>query len=352
MYDIAIVGLGPAGSNFARLIDTNKYKVIAFDKKELDSDKHSKPCGGLLSPSAQRSLAKFNLSIPGSIVASPQIFFVKTIDMDNNITNNYQRFYLNIDRHKFDLWLMSLIPDSITVCSGSTVTQIETIDNGYQITYRCDEKIKKVQAKHVIGADGASSFISKRFFNNDKSRYRVCIQEWFIQEDTAPFFSCIFDSKNSDSYSWSLHKNGYLFFGGAYDTQNANQAFSQQKRKLEEHGIRLTSSVKKEACFVVKLRSSKDFYLGKDGIYILGEAAGFISPSSYEGISGALDSSYLLSQIFNEGDKNILQRYKKATLKLRFKYLLKVIKANILCSKMLRKWIMRSKIQSINLVNR
>lgn len=92
MYDIAIVGLGPAGSNFARLIDSNKYKVIAFDKKELDSNKHSKPCGGLLSPSAQRSLAKFNLSIPGNIIASPQIFFVKTIDMDNNITNTTNAF--------------------------------------------------------------------------------------------------------------------------------------------------------------------------------------------------------------------------------------------------------------------
>lgn len=350
MYDIAIVGLGPAGSNFARLIDSNKYKVIAFDKKELDSNKHRKPCGGLLSPSAQRSLAKFNLSIPGNIIASPQIFFVKTIDMDNNITNNYQRFYLNINRHKFDLWLMSLIPDSVTVCSGSTVTKIEKVNDGYEITYQRNDKIQKVRTKHIVGSAGTDSIVTKQF-KKDKTKYRVCIQEWFQQNDKAPFFSCIFDSKNSDSYSWSLHKDGYLIFGGAYDTHNAKQAFNQQKLKLKEYGINITSQVKKEACLVVKLRSPKDFCLGKDRICILGEAAGFISPSSYEGISGALDSSYLLSQIFNAGDKDILKRYQKSTIKLRSKYLLKVLKANILCNTLLRKWIMKSKIKNLNLLD-
>lgn len=351
MYDIAIIGLGPAGSSFARLIDSQKYSVIAFDKKSFDKDNHSKPCGGLLSPNAQRSLAKFNLSIPGSIIASPQIFFVKTIDVDNDITNNYQRFYLNIDRHKFDLWLMSLIPDSVTVCENSTVTQIKTVDIGYEISYRCDAAIKKVRAKHIVGADGASSFVTRRFFSNRKSRYRVCIQEWFVQKDTAPFFSCIFDSENSDSYSWSLHKDGYLIFGGAYNPSSAKHAFNQQKRKLKQYGISLTSQTKKEACLVVKLRSPRDFCLGKDQIYLLGEAAGFISPSSYEGISGALDSAYLLSEVFNAGREQILARYRKSTVKLRSKYLVKAVKANILCCRTLRKWIMKSKIRNLDLTN-
>ncbi len=34
MYDIAIIGAGPAGATFARLIGT-KYKVLLLDKREL-----------------------------------------------------------------------------------------------------------------------------------------------------------------------------------------------------------------------------------------------------------------------------------------------------------------------------
>ena len=43
-YDIAVIGLGPAGSAFCMSVDTSKYRVIALDKKDTG---FSKPCGGL-----------------------------------------------------------------------------------------------------------------------------------------------------------------------------------------------------------------------------------------------------------------------------------------------------------------
>ena len=38
MYDIAIIGLGPAGSTLARMLD-KKFKIIAIDKKTEDENK-------------------------------------------------------------------------------------------------------------------------------------------------------------------------------------------------------------------------------------------------------------------------------------------------------------------------
>ena len=35
MYDIAIIGLGPAGSTIARLLD-KRFRVIAIDKKTIN----------------------------------------------------------------------------------------------------------------------------------------------------------------------------------------------------------------------------------------------------------------------------------------------------------------------------
>ncbi len=61
MYDIVIIGSGPAGSNLARLIG-EKYKVLLIDKRDLEKVNHknhiNKCCGGLLAPDAQKMIAK------------------------------------------------------------------------------------------------------------------------------------------------------------------------------------------------------------------------------------------------------------------------------------------------------
>lgn len=72
MYDVAIIGAGPAGATLARLIG-NKLKVLLVDKrrpaesKELSYQK-SKCCGGLLAPDAQQMIAKLGLGLPGDVI--------------------------------------------------------------------------------------------------------------------------------------------------------------------------------------------------------------------------------------------------------------------------------------------
>lgn len=57
-FDIAIIGLGPAGSTLACLLSSS-LKVIAFDKKQsFGNDGFQKPCGGLRAIDAQHSLAR------------------------------------------------------------------------------------------------------------------------------------------------------------------------------------------------------------------------------------------------------------------------------------------------------
>jgi 2-polyprenyl-6-methoxyphenol hydroxylase-like FAD-dependent oxidoreductase len=85
-YDITIIGAGPAGSTLARELG-DKYKVLLVDKRPLDKEPNKliKNCGGLIAPDAQKALATFGLSIPKSVLVSPQMFSVETIDFDNNM---------------------------------------------------------------------------------------------------------------------------------------------------------------------------------------------------------------------------------------------------------------------------
>lgn len=125
IYDIAIIGLGPAGSTLARLVDT-RLKVVAIDRKRLDgsSGGFQKPCGGLLAPSGQKALAEIGLNLPSSVLMNPQIFAIKTMDINSSVTRHYQRCYLNMDRHKFDLWLTSLIQPEVEVIDRAFCREI------------------------------------------------------------------------------------------------------------------------------------------------------------------------------------------------------------------------------------
>lgn len=76
-FDVAIIGLGPAGSALARQL-AGKMQVIALDKKhQCGTEGFNKPCGGLLAPDAQRSFIRDGLTLPVDVIASPQIFSVK-----------------------------------------------------------------------------------------------------------------------------------------------------------------------------------------------------------------------------------------------------------------------------------
>ena len=161
MYDIAIIGLGPAGATLARLLD-EKYKVIAIDRKNAKIDKC---CGGLLSPDAQKILAQFDICLPKDVLVDPQIFSVKTIDMDNRIERFYQRFYINMNRAKFDNFLISLIPPNVEICNDSICKKIEKENDNYCLTIKTKKRERKEKAKIIIGADGANSIVRRTFYS-------------------------------------------------------------------------------------------------------------------------------------------------------------------------------------------
>ena len=134
IYDIAVVGAGPAGAVFVKEIAKSRpdLKILLINGQSPSS---AKPCGGLLAPDAQKLLAKFDLVLPKSILEDPQIFAVETIDIDQKLVRYYQRYYLNMDRYAFDSWLLSLVPSHVTLLNGR-VTKIKKQDELYNIFTR------------------------------------------------------------------------------------------------------------------------------------------------------------------------------------------------------------------------
>ena len=344
MYDIAIIGLGPAGSTLARLIDP-KYKVVAIDKKTASADSFKKPCGGLLATDAQRALSAFNLTLPKDILVDPQIFAVETTDLQTGLVRNYPRFYMNMDRHKFDLWLEGLIPPSVNIIHGAC-KDVRRVGDSFALKVICEASEEEITASFVIGADGANSIVRRCLFPNKKLKSYVSIQEWFEDKNPHPIYSCFFDSELTDCYAWGVSKDGKFALGGAFPPKNCAANFDKLKNKLPAR-YSLDKPIKREACMVLRPSGPKDFIFGGNSAFLIGEAAGLISPSSLEGISYALNSASKLADIFNGQSKNLNKAYNKAILTTMLKLWAKNLKSIFLYTPILRHIIMKTGLASI-----
>ena len=343
MYDIAIIGLGSAGATLARILD-KKHKIIAFDRKNA---KNGKCCGGLLSPDAQKILAQFDICLPKDILSDPQIFSVKTIDMDNNIERFYQRFYVNMNRAKFDAFLVSLIPDNVEICHDSVCTKIEREGKAYRLEITTNGIKKTIQSKIIIGADGANSIVRNTLYKNNTIQKYSAIQEWYEDNKNSPFYSCIFNKKITDSYSWTISKDNYFIIGGAFPVAGCNERFELLKEKIKTRGVSFERLVKREGCFVYLNKGLSGTCTGKNGAYLVGEAAGMISPSSLEGISYSMESAKILANIINESENGIERKYFAQTLGIRIKLLLKIAKMPFMYNRVLRGLVMKSGMKAI-----
>jgi len=223
-YDIAIIGAGPAGSTLARILE-GKFKVLLVDKRPLNKEpsKLIKNCGGLIAPDAQKALATFGLAIPKDVLVSPQMFSVETIDFDNSMMRTYQRHYINVDRERFDRWLVSLCENS---CEQMFSTRFRGafIKNGkYIVELLQNSQRVEVSADIIVGADGANSKVKKELLEQQESsakRY-ISIQEWFPNRKNLNQFVAIFDSEISNFYSWIIPKDNGIIFG--QQLKRANQ---------------------------------------------------------------------------------------------------------------------------------
>jgi geranylgeranyl reductase len=353
MYDIVIVGAGPAGANLARIIG-RQYKVLLIDKRALEGEKReggaSKCCGGLLAPDAQQMLAELCLALPKDILVNPQIFAVRTIDLTNNIERLYQRNYFNMDRDKFDRWLISLVPTEVDKSFKSLFKSFAEVSDGYEVRYVVKGQEASVRTKAIIGADGAFSRVRSMLGREAKNpQSYIAIQEWFECHEQTPYFTAIFDEEINDFYSWIIPKENYLLLGSALKPKEHTwERFERLKGKLTQMGFRFENKVRTEGAHIYRPRKVSQFFAGRDAIALIGEAAGAISPSSAEGISYALKSSLYLAESLQGGIEGFLDRYERRTKDIRLNLFIKNLKSPAMYHPFIRQLAMKSGLQSIS----
>lgn len=352
MYDVAIIGGGPAGATLARLIG-EKYRVLLIDKRHLinspESSLSRKCCGGLLAPDAQRMLSKLGLGLPKTVLEEPLLFVVRAIDIQQKLEGYYQRHYINMNRPKFDRWLLSMVSSGVDVRLNCQLRSYTSADDSFHLTLSQENKTYVEKTRILVGADGASSKVRAQSFpkNLFPEKY-FAIQEWVQADSNLPYFSSFFDPEITDYYCWTIPKGDHLLIGAALrPKEKTAEKFKLLKRKLRDHGFQFGKTVWREGAYILRPLRIRQLSTGTKGIALLGEAAGWISPSSAEGISYAFRSAFLLAEALRSTPHGFEIRYYQKTRALRRNIFFKNLKSHFIFNPRLRKTVMRSGLQSM-----
>lgn len=294
-FDTIVVGTGPAGV-MAAYHAASRGPVLLLESSRLPRDKS---CGGMLNEYAQEFLSEYG-DIPTKLFLDPHWVNFRYHDWDRRILKPTELRFANVDRRGFDEWMLSLLPCGVTVREQTPVLRYSQEGDSVSVTVRDASGAEEtVRAQNLIGCDGPRSTVRRALGADNVATY-VTLQDFVrIEQPLEPFFDCIYirDIGDSFAYAYVVPKGEVAIVGSVF--------YPKTKRPHEKHDqvldvlrgrLELGASVKREAWVALSVRHGKDVVCGDGRVLLAGEAGGFMSPTSGEGISYALNTGRLAGQ--------------------------------------------------------
>ena len=358
MYDVIIIGAGPAGSTLARLIGKDR-SVLLVESRRMgfpgrQSPSHEKCCGGLLAPDARKWLLSHGLEIPETVLDSTQPLSVRAIDASSGLIRDYPRTYVNLCRSSFEQWLLSLLPPTVSRLDGHRCVAVKRkVDGRWEVRLRGPNGTVCHSARCLVGADGANSIV--RHTGDQRipaDTVYVAVQDTFprLSSATEIPYAAFFHPAMTDFYGWLIPKRDRILCGLAlpYRVCSVSERMEMLHQIATRSGYQLEGEYRRQGCLLLRPRPG-DICYGADGSFCIGEAAGWISPSSAEGFSYAFASAEALASALNrhETPQAILRAYRNGTASLRLNLAWKRLKMKVMFTPSLRRAVMKSGLASV-----
>ncbi len=312
MYDVVVIGAGPAGSTAAKCLAENNIKVLLLDKSEFPRDK---PCGGGL---PTRVLKRFPYIEP----------LIDSISFGSSTYSSSHRYkfdlirekplLFNVIRKEFDYGLVNLaLKAGATFLEGKTVVDVSIQQNNASV--KLDDG-QSIETQMIISCDGTRSIVAEKT-NLSKQMQTLCIALVQEQPMTPKQLDTYFTKKRLvhlfikaqgiAGYAWVFPKKQCVNIGiGEFqsalskskpnvplkDTYEKFIAVLKEKKLLPEKFI--VENLKGATLPIFPLKNTY-----RDRLVLCGDAAGFINPITGEGIYYAMVSGQIASKVIVDGLK-------------------------------------------------
>ncbi|HLP61998.1 MAG TPA: NAD(P)/FAD-dependent oxidoreductase [Candidatus Deferrimicrobium sp.] len=309
-YDIAVIGGGPAGTASAYYAAKLGLKTILFEKQAYPLHK---PCGGALSPRVipllgKEALKTINCEIDELRVFSPS-FKCLTINKASGYATRREEFDQAMAKDARDAG--ANVMDN---CRVKTIHQLPAGD------FEIVTENTAAAAKYVVLATGfqKKAFVHSPFipeeFEEDYLAMTVVSETPVDNELLAAInypakIMAIFFGAVPNGYGWYFVKNGYINIGiGAtamlLKDVGAIKAYQQFINTLREKGcLPKDLELKKERAYPLPFkRTVRKSVFGN--ALLVGDAAGFVSPVTGEGIYYAVKGAKLAAEAIARNLKN------------------------------------------------
>jgi geranylgeranyl reductase len=311
---VAVVGSGPAGSSTAETLAKAGIETYLFERK-LDN---AKPCGGAI-PLCMVSEFDLPPEIIDRQVRNMKMISPSNIEVDINLIK--QDEYIGMCRREvLDGFMRDRAAKLGANLINGTVYQLDLPSNNtdaYTIHYADHSNgdaqgvMKTLKVDMVVGADGANSRVAKAIDAGDYN-YAIAFQERIrLPEDKMAYYHDLAEmyvgtDVSPDFYAWVFPKYDHVAVGTG--TMKVNKAII----KDLQAGIRARAAKKLEGGKIIKVEAHPipehprpRRVIGR--VALVGDAAGYVTKSSGEGIYFAAKSGRMCAEtiveISNKGQR-------------------------------------------------
>ncbi|WP_321415626.1 geranylgeranyl reductase family protein [uncultured Desulfobacter sp.] len=286
MYDVIIVGAGPAGTTAGYLLGRSGFSVLVLDRKNFP---RKKACAGGITPKA---IELFPFDISGlvrrvcrevKIVRPGRSFFV----VKAKTPLCYITKRMELDAYS----LGKAVQAGCCFKKIDKIIRLDQDDQGVSLTLSCEGKTDFIRAGYLIGADGANSKIRRLIGGQKSCIVKLPALEADVPVKNAEFYKMTFDfSRDINGYYWSFPRKNHVNIGmfSARPNGTMNRALL-KKYAREQFGTDILTDVKGYPIAT----SSGRMHIGAGRVLLTGDAAGLAEPLLGEGIYSALKSGIL-----------------------------------------------------------
>lgn len=296
LYDVIVIGLGPAGAAAAHDLGQAGLRILALEKMRHP---RPKPCGGSLSLRVEGLLGSSILQLVERVIHG--VLFTLRGKDPVSVWSRHPVAYLVI-RHQFDTFLAERARKAgAEIREGEHVIRVnEHKDRALVVTDR-----DVYQGKVVIGADGARSAVARSLGLQPKRQMAAALEgdiwtrrPWPIGrgDQVRMDFGSI-----PGGYAWAFPKADHLSVGVGGFRKKVQSPKPYYHQFLSREGLQETIEQERRSGWVLPLYRQGPSRLTGRRTMLVGDAAALVESFVGEGIYYAIRSGQLAAQAIVEG---------------------------------------------------